>query len=215
MRPFTCLLVLFAFVTGTRAASSVTTFDLVSYEAPAGDEFASGTPFDGVIASRLLAGDSAATLEPGVALPSSVFLMTTTASTTAADAVANRQYLQFSLSARAGEAFRLGTLEFLAGKGGGSGPRGWAVTTSLDNFASILATGVIETLQPNLGFFQIALPAASTLRDATVFRIHTYAPAAGNGIYLDSIRVTGTPVPEPSAAVLSVLSAMVLLRRRR
>lgn len=215
MRPLTSLLVLFAIASGARAASSATSFTLVSYEAPAGDEFASGSPYDGISASRLLAGDSKATLEPGVALPSSVFLSTTTASPTAADAVANRQYLQFSLTPRAGDAFRLGTLEFLAAKGGGSGPRGWAVTTSLDNFASILAASAIDTLQPELGFFQIALPDTSVLRDATVFRIHAYAPAAGNGIYLDSIRVTATPVPESSTALLSVLAAAMGLRRRR
>lgn len=50
---------------------------------------------------------------------------------------------------------------------------------------------------------------------ATVFRLYTYAPAAANGIFFDSISVSGTLVPEPSAAILFFFAAAAALRRRR
>lgn len=215
MRPLTCILTFIAVAASARAASPVTSVTFVTYDAPQGNEFAATSVSPGLTASPLLAGSSAATLEPGFAVPSSVFLLTSAASPTAAAAVANRQYFQFTVTPQAGQAMLFDRLDFRAANGGASGPRGWAVTSSLDGFASILATNAIATTAPTFSGFQVALPVTAPVDTATVFRLFAYAPAAGNGIFFDSISVSGTVIPEPSAAALLFLAATVTLRRRR
>ena len=157
MRPLTCFLTLLALAASARAASSVTP-TLVTYDAPVGSEFAVTTTLAGLSASPLLAGNSAATMEPGVAVPSSVFLMTTAASPTAAAAIANQQYFQFTITPQPGMAVLFDSLAFRAAKGGSAGPRGWALTTSLDGFAAIQATAAITATAPTFTDFQVLLP---------------------------------------------------------
>jgi hypothetical protein len=215
MRPLPCFLTVLTLVAGARAATPVISTPLATYDATPGSEFAPTFTFFGLSASALLTGDSAGTLEPGLAVPSSVFLMTTTASPDANAAIANRQYLQFTLTPQAGQSMVFDMLEFRAAKGGASGPRGWALTTSLDGFASILSSADILSTAPNLSDFQVQLPVTPPIDTATVFRLYAYAPAAGNGIFLDSITISGSAIPEPSTAVLLVLAATATLRRRR
>lgn len=216
MRPLTCLLTLLALAASARAAGSLPTTTLVTYDAPVGNEFAVTTTLAGLSATPLLAGNSAATLEAGVAVPSSVFLMTTAASSTAAAAVANRQYVQFTVTPQPGLAVTFDALSFRATNGGPSGPRGWALTTSLDGFASIQATATIPTTAPTFTDFQVTLPGGAPIDTATVFRLYGFAPAAGNGIFFDTISLSGTLVPEPSSAVmLAFATTGALLRRRR
>ncbi|MEO0017642.1 MAG: hypothetical protein RLZZ522_925 [Verrucomicrobiota bacterium] len=215
MRPLTCLLTLLALAANARAAGSLPTTTLVTYDAPVGNEFAVTTTLAGLSASPLLAGNSAATLEPGVAVPSSVFLMTAAASPTAAAAVANQQYFQFTVTPQPGMTVTFDALAFRAAKGGSAGPRGWALTTSLDGFAAIQATATIATTAPTFTDFQVLLPGGAPIDTATVFRLYGFAPVAGNGIFFDSISLSGTLVPEPSSAVLLTLAATAALVRRR
>lgn len=215
MRPLTCILTFLALAASARAAASLPTTTLVTYDAPVGNEFAVTTTLTGLTATPLLAGNSAATLEPGAAVPSSVFLMTTAASPTAAAAIANRQYVQFTVTPQPGMTVTFDALAFRATNGGPSGPRGWALTTSLDGFASIQSTATVPTLQPTFTDFQVTLPGGAPIDTATVFRLYGFAPAAGNGIFLDSISLSGTLVPEPSSAVLLTLAATATLLRRR
>ena len=217
MRPLTCILTFVALVANVRAASTLPTpITLVTYDAAVGNEFAVTTSVAGLTATPLQAGNSAASLEPGVAVPSSVFLMTTVASPTAAAAIANQQYIQFTAAPQLGVTVTFETMSFRVANGGPSGPRGWALTSSLDGFAAIQASATIPTTAPTFTDFQVVLPAGAPSNTATVFRLYGFAPAAGNGIFLDSISLSGTLVPEPSSAALLALAAgATALRSRR
>ena len=198
------------------AASVFPSDPLVSYTAEPGDEFAPLIINGLVTATGLGLGNSLAAIEPGVSVPSSVYLATTTTSTTPAAAVANQQFMQFTVSAIPGALISPGALSFSASRGGLSSPRGWALTSSLNSFGSILASSDISTVQSNFESFQIDLSSFNPIATSVVFRIHLYAPAADNGIFLDNILFSGTAVPEPASALMgSVSICMFLLKRNR
>ena len=194
---------------------------LVRYEAPGGS-FTPTVIGDRVLASNLSDLGSAGDLQPGVGLADTVFLQQNVQSTTAAAAVANGQYFQFSAVAEEGFELDLLSLTFDATRGGSSTPRGWVLRSSLDNFAADIASAELPTQNPTLTHFNVDLTAAA-FQDVTsqiTFRLYGYAPTAGVGAFYDNIELHGlveaAPVPEPSAtaALLAVVAGAAARVRR-
>lgn len=180
---------------GSGSASAATTyFDealLLRYDAPAGNEFAPTWVNGGLTASSLGLGTSAADLEAGVVLPGTVVLRPSVASPTAGDGFANEQFFEFTVSSSDGLLFQPLSLTFLAGNGGASGPRGWSIHSSLDGFATSLASSNVTSVQPGMEQFFVELAGFGTTEESITFRIYGYSPDEGSGIFFDEIGLEG------------------------
>ena len=195
---------------------------LVRYEAPGGS-FAPTTLAQHISATALTDTGSAADLQTGVTLANSVFLQNNVLATTAAQAVANNQYFEFALGPDAGFQMDLLGVHFEVGRGGSSVPRGWVLRSSLDGFASDIASAEIPTIQPTLTSFDIGLagPLFEDLQSEVTFRLYDYAPSTGVGAFYDNLMVTGIAeqivvgaVPEPSSLFLAGIGLVGVLRFR-
>jgi hypothetical protein len=201
---------------------TVLTQTLVRYEAPGG-VFAPTVLGNHVLAGNLNENGSSGDLQPGVGLADTVFLQQNITSPTAADAVVNNQYFQFTVSAETGFELDLVSLTFDATRGGSSTPRGWVVRSSLDNFATDIAAADVPTQNPTLTSFNVDLTAImfQDITSQVTFRIYGYAPTSGVGIFYDNIElhgafeVAGSGIPEPASLGLMICGGVVLLRRAR
>lgn len=166
---------------------------ITQYTAPGG-VFTPTTVAAQVAASALNTTGSAASLQAGAVLQNTVFLLQNVLSPTPAASVANDQFFQFSAGADPGFMLNLSGLSFNVGRGGPSTPRGWAVRTSVDGFASTLASGDIPTQQPALTAASIDLsgPAFQSLASPVTLRVYGYAPGTGVGSFFDDITLSGT-----------------------
>ena len=175
---------------------------IITHYAAPGGSFAPTTVAVGITASPLNATGSAADLQPGVALPDSVFLQQNVVSTTPAQAVSNNQFFQFSLTPESGFSMDVLSISFDAGRGGASTPRGWVLRSSLDGFLSDLATSDVNTQQPTLTAFDIDLPDLpfQDLTSELTFRLYGYAPEAGVGMFYDNLRIFGFAEPVAASA---------------
>lgn len=140
-------------------------------------------------------------------------------STSAAVAVTNNKYFQFTVAATGANTLTISSLDFLVARGGGSTPRGYAVRSSADGFATNIATADVATTRPNWTTLSIPLSGAgySNLSSSTplTFRVYSYSPGGGSSVDYDNITVQGV-VPEPvSLTLLAVPAAGLLMRRRR
>jgi hypothetical protein len=117
-------------------------------------------------------------------------------STTADQAVANGTYFEFTLAAADGFFLDLDTLMFGAARGGSGTPRGWVVRSSVDGFASNIATADMTTARPDLKLYTVDLsdPMFMDLTEIT-FRIYSYAPAAGNSADYVDVTINGFSHP--------------------
>lgn len=163
-------------------------------------------------------------------------------STTAADAVANDRYFEFTVTPTAGNQVTLATLSFNYGAVTSTGvlPQAGApitpmfqVRSSVDNFsASIGDTTAIVFGQSTSDVsksFSVSLSSLggfSELTTTTTFRIYGYfgtgTPGYGDSLRLDNVNLTGTvaAVPEPSSAALgagalALFGSAAVVRRRR
>jgi hypothetical protein len=203
-------------LTGSAGAATVIA-TLVQYATPAGNEFAPSAVAGGLIAGMLGSGTSLADLEAGEAIPGSVFLNPTQSSPTAADARANQQFFQFTLSSTSSStSFQPENLTFSVGKGGDT-LRGWAVYTSLDGFTLPVASSDIAAVNPNLETAAVPLTGFALDDEPVTFRIYAYSPAAGQGLFFENISVAGlVSVPETSAfALAAVFGVLAIVRRQR
>jgi hypothetical protein len=130
-----------------------------------------------------------------------------------ATAVTNNKYYEFSLTANAGNTLNLTNIEFDVMRGGGSTPRGYALRSSLDNYASDLSQADVATARPT--YTHIIVPLAALNVPNVTFRMFSYSPAAGNSLDYDNITVNGDVVPEPSALGVLAVAGLTLLARRR
>jgi hypothetical protein len=184
---------------------------IVSYQFP-GSVFTPTMTAPGSSASDVNNVGSSSLIEAGLAFPNSIFLYPQVpGSTTAAGAVANQEYFQFSVTPNAGRQLDLHSLVFDAARGGSQEPRGWVLRSSIDGYAASLSTAEIPTLQPTLTSFSVDLgaPAFQHLADTTTFRLYAYVQAigAGQGLFFNNMTLAGSVTPEPSTLALLGLGA--------
>lgn len=190
---------------------------LVKYSAPGGS-FAPTEVTGNVTASDLSDAGSAGDLQAGATFPNTVFLQQNITSPDPASAVLNNQYFEFTVAADAGFEMDLTSLTFDAARGGASTPRGWVLRSSVDGYATDIATEVVATSLPNLSSFNVDLLSAS-YQDLTAvtFRLYGYGPSTGIGQFFDNIVVNGSvqPIPEPTTLAALGVGALTLALRRR
>ncbi|MGC6550515.1 MAG: PEP-CTERM sorting domain-containing protein [Rubripirellula sp.] len=146
------------------------------------------------------------------------------AATSGPSAVTANSYFQFHIAADAGLMLDLTSLTFNAYKGGFSGPRGWVLRTSVDNYAADVASEVV-TANPFGGgdvvpdAFSVDLTAGQYQGLAEInFRLYAYAPTANFILNFTGLELNGNVVPEPSTAIAMGLLGVVGFagnRRRR
>ena len=165
-------------------------------------------------------GSSARLLASGI-LPDTIFLGNLLA--TAADSVSGNRYFQFTITPDSGYQLDLTSLTFDVSRGGASTPRGWVLRSSVDGFASDIATDTIPTVQPTLTAVSVGLGGASYqgLTGDITFRMYGYMPSQGPfiGLNFDNLNLNGgvSLVPEPgelAAVAAAGLLAWAGWRRR-
>ncbi|MHA3770910.1 beta strand repeat-containing protein [Verrucomicrobiota bacterium sgz303538] len=114
------------------------------------------------------------------------------ANPTAAAAVTANADFKFSLSIVPGFTMTLSTLTFGV-MNGGSGTRGYAVQSSVDNFGSIISTANVTTVRPNFTPVSVDLSGATYQNLSSItFKLFSYSAAAGSSVEYDNITVNGT-----------------------
>ena len=113
--------------------------------------------------------------------------------TASSTAVSTNSYFSFSVTPTNLE-MDLTSLTFNTARGGSSTPRGYVVRSSIDNYASNIATANINTVRPTWTAVSIDLSGASfqNLTSAITFRIYSYTPGTSLSIEYDDITVNGT-----------------------
>ena len=171
----------------------------------------SGTPISDPAGAIAIEISSAAT-----APPSAPFLRVDPQgnSTTPELAITNNKYFQFTITPTTGTLLPQ-SLEFDAARGGAGTPRGYAVRSSADNFASTISSADLATVRPLFTHVTIPLtaPQFQGLSSLT-FRVYSYSPAAGNSVDYDNIVFTAVPEPTSAALLLGTLLPVALRRRR-
>jgi hypothetical protein len=100
----------------------------------------------------------------------------------------------------------LSELTFNAGRGGTSTPRGFGVSTSADNFSTILLTSAIPSQRPNFTNFQVDLSDSQfqNLTQELEFRIYVFSPSNGSSIEFDDFMLTGVAATPQTTGTVSV-----------
>ena len=113
-------------------------------------------------------------------------------------AFTNNADFKFTLTADGGYLLNLTALDFDGFRGGAGTPRGWAVRTSVDGFASVLATSDFPTARPTFTHINLSLAGAAFQNLSTItFKIYAYSPATGSSVDFDTIVVSGTAAAIP------------------
>ena len=198
---------------------------LVGYDfgsSPGAGTLEATTELSGVSGSAIGVGNvsSSGAVATGLGFDSPVFQINPPINTTnAAEAVANGTYFSFTVTPDALMTIDLTSLTFNAARGGASEPRGFAVRSSVDSFASDLLTADVPTIRPGFTDFSVDLTGAEfdNLTTATEFRIYIFSPLSGNSIEFDDLALNGdiATVPEPSALALFGLGFVYFVGFRR
>lgn len=173
----------------------------------------SGTPITDPLNTVGLEASSAATTPPNAPF---LRLDPQANSATAAQAVTNNKYFQFTISPLNQVTLDLESLTFDAARGGSGTPRGYVVRSSFDNFATNLAQADLLTVRPAYTPVTVNLSSFADTADPVTFRIYSYSPGAGSSVDYDNITVNGNVIPEPTTGLLLVAGLGICsLRRRR
>jgi hypothetical protein len=232
--PFLLLACSIALSVGGTVGSSPAYAQIVGYNFFS-DIDSPGVDPDYNVATTLAPNVSATPVEAGVGVGSSttieqgfddgddslrVFQLSPTA-TTAEAAVAENIFFQFTVTPNIGFEMDLSSLTFGVARSGGSTPRGWVLRSSVDGFATNLATATIPTVIPTFTPESVDLSGAQfqNLTAATTFRFYVYSPSPASNLNFDDIvlngSVTNQKIPEPGTVALVLLGvAGVALRWR-
>ena len=113
----------------------------------------------------------------------------------AASAVTQDAYLQIIVPIKPNHGLTLTNLSFNTARNVGNSPTGYVVRSSVDDFATDLATADVVTDRPTFTAVSIDLGSEFIgLTDAVFFRIYVYTPAAVEGLDFDDIIVTGDDI---------------------
>ncbi|MCX6902915.1 MAG: immunoglobulin domain-containing protein, partial [Verrucomicrobia bacterium] len=112
--------------------------------------------------------------------------------TTEVLAVANSCYFFFTLTASTNYTINATNLTFNAARGGGGTPRGYGVRSSVDNFATDLATADLATQRNTWTPVSVTLGSAFTNLATVTFRIYVYSTGNGATVEFDDVKVNGT-----------------------
>ena len=116
-------------------------------------------------------------------------------STSADEAVAGGKFFEFTVTA-AGSSLALDNLTFLSARGGASMPRGWVLRSSVDGFASNIASEEVLTQRPDLTTFTVDLSGDEFQGlDAVTFRIYTFTTGGGLSLEYVDVTLNGMVVP--------------------
>jgi len=137
-----------------------------------------------------------------------------------AEAVQNDKFFEFTIRPQGDLRLDLFSLEFDVGRGGSGTPRGWGLFSSVDNFATEIATRTVGTIEPDLThvFVDLSDSRFQGLGGPLTFRMYSFTPGDGLSLEFDNITLLGAVVPEPSTAALlaaGLLGTLIGFRRRK
>ncbi len=156
--------------------------------------------------------------------------------TTFAAAIANGNFVQFSVSPVAGQQINLTNITFRAAIGTTSTTSNRAfflasetATASFTNASTVLRTdrstggggGIASQASPVgntvMTAYDVSLSSLPAITGTRFFRLYTQAPDIGQALTFDDIVVNGTvsPIPEPSSAALLAGGLLLAAARRR
>ena len=176
------------------------------------------------IGGILLDGPGPGLLGAGVIVSDAACFLPGSTSVDAASAIANRDYIEFTLAPGPGLGLSLGSFTFDAARTLAAGAAGFVLRSSLDNFTTDIGASTVASVRLGSTSFNFPLSAQKyqNIAGPATFRLFGYATGgAGSGLCFDDISVNGavvhlvTSVPEPGTSVfgLGLLGAAALRQR--
>lgn len=162
-------------------------------------------------------GSTATIITSGVTITNTMNYNQNSGSTSAALAITNNSFFQFTVTPNAGNFLNLGNLSFEAAKGGASAPRGYDLRSSLDSYATSISSAEITTVatvgSPVFQNFSIPLsgPSYLNISSPVTFRLYGYTPTVSATLTWNSITLSSVSVPEPSTVLLSIAAVSTLV----
>lgn len=151
------------------------------------------------VGGSILDGPGPGLIAAGVPGTAGLCFLPGAGSTTAASALANADYLEFTLAPGPGLGLSLGSFSFEATRASVAGTAGFVLRSSRDNFAADLASFAIPAVSPARTSFNIGLSSAAyqNLIAPIAFRLYGYS--AGGALCFNDISVNGAVVAPPPA----------------
>jgi hypothetical protein len=169
--------------TGNSAAANTTGANITASSVTMGSDITGGPQFNGTDFYGLDGWPTTATIDPNA-------------------------YMQFGISPNSGFYLVLNTMSMYlrrstTGTSAGSGPMSWRLSSSLDNYTSVLASGTLTTSYQT---FTVTLPAAfqGIVAGSVTFRLYGYnevtTTGGSNRFVTDGISVAGSAIAGTLAA---------------
>lgn len=114
--------------------------------------------------------------------------------TDATTAIATNSYLFTTINPLSGKKMSLTSLTINLARGGAAAPRGYAIRSSIDDYATSLGTADLATQRTSWTGVTIDLSGAEfqNLTIPVTFRIYIYAPGTTNVVDFDDLTINGT-----------------------
>ena len=149
----------------------------------------------GIVGTNCVNGSLTSFLQasPGYATDPVFTAKPASGATSEALAVTNSSYFSFSIAPAYGKRIRLDTLTFNAARINANTPTGYGVRSSLDNYATDIATANLGTARTTFTAVSLDLSGAlyQMITTPITFRIYIYGPAVTDGVDVDDINIKG------------------------